>query len=53
MLRDLEDGIISLDSALNVYRVVIEPETMSLDREATRKLREKSRMQQQQQRATV
>jgi N-methylhydantoinase B len=52
VLRDVEDEIISLDSALNVYRVVIEPATMSLDQDATLRLREKSRMQQQE-RATA
>ena len=41
VLRDVLDGLVSLDSARRDYGVVINPETMELDLEATRKLREK------------
>ena len=40
VLRDVLDGLVSLDSARRDYGVVIDPETMELDLEATRKLRE-------------
>jgi N-methylhydantoinase B len=39
VLRDVEDEIVSIDAARNIYGVAIDPKTLTLDREATRALR--------------
>lgn len=39
VLRDVEDDIVSIDAARSIYRVAINPETLTLDSEATRELR--------------
>ncbi len=39
VLEDVRDELVSLDSARNDYGVVIEPETMKVDEEATKALR--------------
>lgn len=39
VLRDVENEIVSIDAARNVYRVEINPATLTIDQEATRKLR--------------
>lgn len=43
IVKDLKDRRISLWSARNVYKVVLDPDTYEIDYEETRKLRERSR----------
>jgi N-methylhydantoinase B/oxoprolinase/acetone carboxylase alpha subunit len=38
--RDMENGYVSLEGARESYGVVIDPETLTVDREETEKLRE-------------
>jgi len=37
--QEVEDGVISLTAAREIYRVVIDPQTLELDLEATARLR--------------
>ncbi|OUM87292.1 MAG: acetone carboxylase subunit alpha [Bacillus thermozeamaize] len=43
VMKDLEEGLISDYVAQNIYRVVYDPETLVLDREATEKARQEER----------
>ena len=39
VLKDVMDGYVSMEAAEKIYAVVINPSDMTVDREATRKLR--------------
>jgi N-methylhydantoinase B len=41
LLQDVRDGKVSLESAREDYKVVIDPKTLEIDEEATKKLRDK------------
>lgn len=43
VLRDVRDGITSHSAAINIYRVAFDPQTLRLDAEATRRLRDEAR----------
>jgi hypothetical protein len=42
-VRDVAEGKVSLDRACEVYGVVIDPETLTLDREGTLDLRNRQK----------
>jgi N-methylhydantoinase B len=48
LLEDVRDGKVSLHSARQDYRTVLDSETLTIDQEATRQLRERIRPEQQQ-----
>ncbi|ATY86256.1 acetone carboxylase subunit alpha [Kyrpidia spormannii] len=43
VMKDLEEGLISVEVARDIYRVVYDPDTLVLDREATERAREEER----------
>ena len=43
VLRDVIEGYVSLDKAKDLYKVVISPESLELDPEATQKLRQEAK----------
>jgi len=45
LLADVRDGKVTLEKAREDYQVVIDPVTLTIDQEATRKLREEQREQ--------